>query len=573
MRRVIETLWRRIANGDPRACWPLAVLFALAIGHGLLVDVHQLGWGDWDQFTARSVVAHRSWTDFGQPPFWSPYHCGGSAITDDFQSRAWSPSFLLVLVFGPWWGNRLWMLCALALGFEGARRLAARLGAGPWGALFAAVTVAGNGSVTSRMAIGHFGDVPYLLLPWWLLAFERTRRDLWRGVLVGGCWGALCYLEAGIYTVVYGALILGAWSCMRARDTRSLRPLGASALILLATAGLSMHVMAPGTLFTLQALKRDLVPEMIPLSALPTVFFSPNLDWRRLVFPEQHWRWHEYATFVGPVFAGGLLLACLRPDRRVWGWLALGVFFTAYALGDIAPASPWTLLHRLPVFGSMRASGRAFVPAVLCFSLAGAMALDRWRIAPVVALALAAQFGAVSPSALRGAFTIQLPPVQPDPTFSQRADRAHFQLIFRHHYSLMTLDVLQNRGSLSCYDPVMPRRYARVLWPNPEILLSGTTGEAHVAEWSPNRIRLAFAHIARPGLAIVNQNRHRGWRTSDGRPLDTDVGVLAIPVRAGDTSVELSFAPPGFFAGLGVLALTLSALSWAAWRSRRQARD
>lgn len=569
MRRIVEAVWRRVGDGDPRVCWPLAVLVALVFGHALLVDMPNLGWGDWDYFTAQSLVARRSWLEYGQAPFWSPYHCGGAAITENFQSRAWSPSFLLVLGLGAWWGNRLWMLLALVVGFEGARRLARALGAAPWGALFAAFAVVGNGTVTARMAIGHFGDVPYLFLPWWLLAIDRAHREPARAALPAGLWGALAILEGGIYPLVYGTLIAGALTLIRTRTHRSARPLLGFGLALAATAGLAMHVLLPSTLFGLDALHRDVVPERVPLHVLGESFLSTDLAWSRLVFPEQHWRWHEYVAYVGPVFPVALLLACLRGDRRVWGWLLLALFFVGYALGDFAAWSPWTLLHRLPVFDAMRASGRALVPAILCASVAVALALDRWRLAAPAALALALNLALVTPGALRGAFTIPVPAIERDTTFTQRVDQRHYQLIFRSHHSLMTLDVLRNRGSLSCYEPIPPRQGARVLWPDHgELVLARTRGTARFLGWSPHRLRIALDGLTANGVLLLNQNYHRGWRSIDGRPLQEHLGVLAVPITPQDRSVELRFHPPGFFEGALVSMLSLLLLATPALRAR-----
>jgi hypothetical protein len=437
--------------------------------------------------------------------------------------------------------------------------------------LFAALAIAGNGAVTSRMAIGHFGDVPYLFLPWWLLGFERAFREPGRGALGAGLWGALCYLEAGIYEIVYGSLIAVLWACAASAARRSARPLAGFTCAMAATLGLAMHVLFPATLFTVAALRREVVPEMVPPSVLGEVFFSTDLDWRRIVFPEQHWRWHEYATFVGPFFALGCILALVRGDRRVWGWAALAAFFVWYGLGDVASGSPWTLLHELPVFRSMRSSGRAFVPAVLCLAVGGALVLDRWRIAPIIVCAFGLHLASVSPVALRSAFTITLPHVRPDPQFSQRVDHRHFRMIFREHQSRMTLDVLRNRGSLACYDPVLPRQHAQVWWPAAEVRLHGSAGDARIAHWSPNRLRIALSGIAGAGHVLVNQNHHRGWRAVDGRQVRDAFGILAVPVRPGDASIDIAFHPPGFFEGLLIALLTLAALAAAAWRSRRRA--
>jgi hypothetical protein len=569
MRRSVEAAWRRAIDGDPRVCWALAALVALVFGHGLLADVDKLGLGDWDYFTAQSVVARRAWLEYGQAPFWSPYHCGGVAITENFQSRAWSPSLLFVLGLGAFWGNRLWMLFSLAVGFEGARRLARAIGAGPWGAWFVAFAVAGNGAVAARMAIGHFGDLPYLFLPWWLLAIDRCHRDPVKGALASGAWGALMYLEGGIYALIYGALIAFAITIARSRSERSLRPLLGLGLALVSTAGLAMHVLLPSTLFGLDTLQRELLPETFPLGALREALFSTDLVRSGLVFHAQRWRWHEYAAYVGPVLPLAIGLACLRGSPRTWGWLLLALFFVSYALGDFAKAAPWTISHHLPLLRSLRASGRALIPAILCASLAVSTAIDRWRAAPLLAGALAISLALVTPAALHHAFTIAVPAIEPDPVFTQRLEQRHYQLLFRSNYSLMTLDALHNRGSLSCYEPLPPHPGARVLWPeHGEVVLMGTRGSARIVAWSPNRLRIALAGITVPGELLVNQNYHRGWSAVDRRPIRDHFGVIALPVQPQDRVIELNFQPPAFYQGLGVSILSLLLLCWPHVRGR-----
>ena len=220
-----RSFWERMSEPRHPAWWLLAALFALGFGHGLLLDVPRLGLGDWDYFTSQSWVAHKSWFEFGQAPYWSPWHCGGQTVVGNYQARAYSPSFLLVALLGVQWGNRIYLLISLAVGFEGARRMALRLGAGHAGALFAALGMAGNGAILARMGVGHFGDVPYLFLPWWWMAMEDARSRPFSGALRGGAWGALCLLEAGSYPLIYGGLVAGAWLAARSVRERDVRPL------------------------------------------------------------------------------------------------------------------------------------------------------------------------------------------------------------------------------------------------------------------------------------------------------------------------------------------------------------
>lgn len=152
----------------------LHVAFALLFGGGLLLHLDHGGRGDWDYHTAWALAARRTVLDFHQWPAWNPWHCGGMVSAANLQSRAWSPSLLLVLPFGEVLGNRLWALLMLAAGFLGTRRLACELGAGRWGALFAALLFAGHGGVFLHLAHGHLIGLPFLLIPAWMLGVRRS---------------------------------------------------------------------------------------------------------------------------------------------------------------------------------------------------------------------------------------------------------------------------------------------------------------------------------------------------------------------------------------------------------------
>lgn len=563
-----RSFWERLGGSRHPAWWLLAALFALVWGRGFLGGLSHMGMGDWDYFTSQSWVAYRSWFEFGQAPFWSPYHCGGQTLVGNYQSRAYSPSFLLNVVFGVQLGNRLYLLLALALGFEGTRRLMRRLGASGWASVFAAFAVAGNGAMLARFGVGHFGDVPYLFLPWWLLAIEQAPKRPFSSALIGGAWGALCLLEAGSYPLIYGGLLAGAWMGARSIEQRSARPLLGLAGVCAASLLLSMFVLWPSVAHLSQTLRPGVSAEHVPLSALPDVFLSTQIKWSRTSrFPEQHWGWWEYGCYVGPVFLLALLGAAARGSRVTYGWLALGALFVWYGMGDVHPGAPWSLAHELPVFRSLRASGRAFVPAVLCWSCAIVPVLSQMRFAPVVTLALALNLLWVVPPVLDGAFVHEVPaPTRPTPVFRQRADTVHMRQLVDENRTSMTLAVLRNEGALLCYEPARRKRFAGVAdHADGEAFLTRQPGKVQV-RWSPNELQLRTRGLSRPDVVVVNQNFHEDWVADDGRPVRALKGLLSAPVQAGDDVVTLRFEPLGFRLGLSIALITALLLGAAARR-------
>lgn len=557
--------------------WLWALAFALSFGRGLFAQPDMLGTGDWDYFVSQAQAAYASVFEHGEFPLWSPYHCGGYALFENFQSRVYSPSFLLVLALGPNLGNRVVMLLWLALGFEGARRFARSLGASEWAARFAAFAFAGNGAVLAHMAVGHFGEMPYLAWPFWLMALREAEDRPARGALLGGLWLALSYVEAGIYPLVHGVLFALGWVLVRAVRMRSTKPLLALSRAGAASVALSAYVLVPSALHLVRNPRTFVSPETVPLHGLWTMLMSADLDLTRpFRFEGQRWGFHEYAAYVGPVFLLALALALGRAARepRIAALLAAGVLFVLWVLGDFAPWSLHTLLHKLPVLSSMRASGRGILPALFCFAMAAALALDTLPHKERVALALTAALGAsllfVTPRALDKVFTLSLDAAK-DQRFTQRADVRHFQLVATRNYSLMTSHVLRGRGALRCYEPTKFPKYARQrfpkgdeVWLDPALARDGVRTTA----WSPQRLSYVLGDVPRETALRVNQNYHPGWVREDGGLVTSAEGTIATPVGPGTHEVTLRFEAP-LFRALAALSL-VSLLGLLLWLRREQ---
>jgi hypothetical protein len=85
--------------------------------------------------------------------------------------------------------------------------------------------------------------------------------------------------------------------------------------------------------------------------------------WGRWSFPWEHplheFVWPEYVAFISPpllvLAIAGVGMAINR--RRHLAWVG-ALFFIALLLGDHGPYSPWALLHRLPVYDSLRLPSR-----------------------------------------------------------------------------------------------------------------------------------------------------------------------------------------------------------------------
>lgn len=544
--------------------------------HGLFRGLGKLGMGDWDYHRAWALFGRRTLLQYGQWPAWNPYHCGGAASASNPSTRMYSPSFLLTCVAGDDLGIRLWPLVMLALGFEGARRLAVRLGAGQKGSLLAALLVAGNGGVALHLAHGQLPQLPFLLLPWWLLGIQVSWTKLFSGALLGGAFGALACMEGGLYPLAYAGLLATAWSIRQAWIQRSMRPMLGVVSVGMATAGMAAVVLLPMA-SELGAGLGVPEPESIPLQALPRMLLGIHQRaFEANPIAGLPWAWHEYGIYIGVPGLAALVWGIWhgRSRREQAWWLAAAAVFLAIGLGDFAVWAPWSLLHHLPVFDKMRASGRALQLTLLCSAMASAPGFDvRPRLAAVVLLLLGADLARIAGSNLGHAFVVPEPRVElnrsldselPGGTraFRQVLDSRHRMTMTKRWFSTMTADVRANIGIIDCYDRVMPtHRGAVQLWPErDEALVFPPGGRATITLWSPSELHLQLSDIRQPGLLVVNQNYHAGWESPD-RPTVDASDALAVEVRPGDGKIVLRFDWGLPLMGLGLGVITVLALA------------
>lgn len=109
--------------------------------------------------------------------------------------------------------------------------------------------------------------------------------------------------------------------------------------------------------------------------------------------------------------------------------------------------------------------------------------------------------------------------------------------------------------------------------PFPSVPNDGREPPVRLAGLSLNRVELRV-HAARPGLVYCSESHFPGWHaTVNGRPtriLAANYAFRAVPVPAGDSTIELRYRPPGLTTGVWIsLAAALILLLLALWRPAR----
>lgn len=500
--------------------------------------------------------ARRSVLDFGQLPLWTPDFCGGMPLLGTPQSRFASPTFLLTLLLGTTRAEPLTIFVMVLIALFGAHRLALEHGARQLGATIAAPFFGLMGVFACAPFLGWFGFLGFALLPWVLVGLRQTARGEARGVVLVALTTAFIVGFGGTYvapiSLIACALELGLLRAKRKHiDLKNL------ALASLVTIGLCAFRLWP----VWEELQRG--PRVI--SGASSVGIQLIGDSLFGVFPLWTSEIWYLVTIPATVVSA---LALFR--RRAWWLGALLLIWLWLTAGTAVTPSLYNLLRALPVFSLLRASERFLVPAVLTLSLGASLAITdvtaRLRLRKPYRFArhlwLLAALGSVSamPFLLHN-FTVaaskrglSAPPREELRPFHQARGNRWEAAAFGP----------ASRGSLACWEaygvPQSPKLRANAA--HESWLSDPDAGTLTEQLWSPQRLNL-HVKLDRPARVVINQNHHRGWKSSVGQVV-SEGGLLAVELPAGETDLSLRFLPTSALGGIAVSLLALLVvLTWS----------
>lgn len=524
-------------------------------------------------------VSRKTVMDYGQYPWWTPWHCGGTVHGANAQSMFLSPFFPLSLAFGAGVGMRAFLVAHFFVGLYGGIVLAREFGVRGPGTWLAGFAFAFGGFFPER-ATGHVSFLTLTYLPWVIFAYLRARGgagltglpprrlDL-RWALVAGLFVVAATFQGGVYPTPILILTLAVYALVDV--LAALVTGGRDPTVPRWWAPLAVGAVAGAVYLTVGAIKwwpvLDFLSEYPRLEPMkdalgPLQMIAVFL--RRTI--ERHNRdyvyvFGEYRNYLGPVVVV-LALASWRWIKRWWRPWLVALVFVGLMAGNHGPLAPYALLNKLPIFGSLRVPARyAIVVDIHLAVMAGWVLMQllraRRRRKMLVLAGLLLFVGGsvdlleVNNNMLPGLFNTPPPVDQQRPLFVQAPGNGNE--MFRGPPA--------NRGTVRCYEPNHVAISSSFSYRGTEQarLVSPGAGTVATMWWSPNRVRVAY-DVKQPATMILNQNFHRHWHAVlDGRyfteiPVASHHGLIAVGLAPGAGSVTLIYRP--WYAGLA-LALTL----------------
>lgn len=551
----------------------LSLILALVYSLPLLLHPNYLGVRDWDLFTTIAGVPVGSIIHYGQFPFWNPYMGGGNILFHHPEVLVLSPFFLLYLIFGELVGLKLQVFICYFLGFYGSFKLFGRLGISKTVSFAMAVVYFGSVHFALHIAEGHMPFTHFCFLPWFVYFIHKSIEKM--KYIVGAIVAlALMILGNGaaipfLYSMTFSSLLFLLLS-LQAKQAKYLLN------YIYATIGgiaLSAVKFLPMVIYLVQNRWEGNPEEVIPLTALPEIFFG----WRHSLFEKnflgQLWGWHEYGAYISPLVIIMLVFALIWRFKKHYPYLILLIFFLILGLGNFSPWSLWSLLSHLPGFSSARCTGRSFQLVILTSSILGGFGFDlllekvkkyNIYIKSIPYLLLLIVFG----TNIYLAYPIISSTVRNEvPSISRNTEFRHVVDSRPHGYR----NYLANQGSLvspwlSAYHPSRA-----LVGPQNEVYSEYIkTGEAKVIsrKYTPNQIEYTLdAQTA--GSIIISMGYDPGWSEQGGTVLYKDQDLIAFDFQPGEKRYILTYRTPYFNFGLAISLITLLLLAVYVYKSGR----
>jgi len=577
---------------------------ATAISGEVFRCLECLGKYDWDYYFFQAASIYRSVVEFREIPLWNPWYMGGVPVVGNFQSLFPSPWFVIDLAVGPFMAIKLKIVAHYVIGVLGMYWMSRQLGLSRLASVYASGTFFFSTWLALRVHSGHFTYLSTAYLPYVVGFLVRAQSAaVGRNAIWGGAFVALMILQGGVYDIIFTAFVLGPLALCWAIQGRTLRPLLVAALIGAWGVGLGAVKLVPVVMYmrenprtvaaggaSLERYKQALTrPDLgdaekggpdsgrasrsdLPLFILK-VFLGREQRSNTFYYPFQGCFWHECGAYIGPLAIVLLALSFLA-WRACFPWLVVAAVCFATAAGNFAWFAPWTLLHRLPVFASMHASGRLFTPCVFAASVAAALALDglrrrlggwvggerprSWWLEGVVVLLVSA---ALADSVLTARFSIRDVFRSPAPEMRPRQP-AIVTILGRS--APMTPAMMANYCPTNGYEPIEPNvwvkpredpRYRGEVYFEPAES-AAPSGRVELVGWSPNTVTVRTSCTA-AGHVVLNRNWSIGWLTDPPYQAESFHGLIAARVKPGDHVIRFLYRPGAFLWGASVSLASL----------------
>src|SRR6266542_5041965 len=234
------------------AVYLLYLALSIVFCSPLLARPAALGIFDWDQHFFYYAQLLKNVVEYAQPPFWSPWYCGGNVMWQNPQVALLSPVYPVAAIAGLAVAMKISIVLHYWIGFIGMHLLLTRV----IGLSFLPVTVylasvfTLAGAIALHLAVGHSVFLPAFYFPLLLYFMIRAlQTNAVRPALYGGAVLALMIYNGGLHTVPMAILAVTAFAGCVGVAERRWQPLVLALALLSSGAAYAAPKLVPVSLF------------------------------------------------------------------------------------------------------------------------------------------------------------------------------------------------------------------------------------------------------------------------------------------------------------------------------------
>ena len=520
---------------------------------------------DWDFFLANYEAVRKTIVEYGQFPFWNPWHFGGTPLFANPQIGVFSLETLCVIIFGTVYGLRVSMLLYTICGAIGmwvllgdyARNNLARF----WGSMIFAL----SGGLALHMSAGHSAMNSITLLPWMIFCLRRLNVSrnaaLWLGVLAGMAVNHSVHYSTFITATFAGLFFIAEWIRNIKSKTFRLNALLALLAFLLIGFYRLIATLKLGSEFPRSIEMRLDIGFQHYLLAL--IYPGQSL----LTFPDivkDYWSWFEIGCYVGIIALTIFFISAIR-ELKWWHWgFVIGSMLTINSTCKFLPGY-W--LREIPPFTSFFCISRWRFLVVFFIAFGCCRGLD-WLLDKfpeasqrrrLYLLILISMCGLIYNQYCNWTKMVW---IKESDALAQVKESSDSILTLNNHAYGRYASVHKNIAQLFDFEPMLgyTREYKNKRFASGNPYYQGEffafKGKVSDISWSPNYIRIVCAE---PSVILVNQNPGNYWRDAGGTRLfpgtkgfDTDKHFIVKSDQPGE--LVLRTLPPVHAIGLLVSA-------------------
>ncbi len=535
--------------------------FSITYRHGVF------GGEDWDEFAQMYESARITIIHYHQFPWWNSWSVGGEPLFANPQFGLFSIPMILTLIFGTVVGLHLTVMAYFILGFWGMYLLTRRISPNKQiiNILLSYIWTFSGFSMWHLLG-GHLTFGVYLLTPWVFLTLLNIEKRF--GWLMFGLTTTFIVQTAPHYITVQTLLICIAISIIRIfikqNDKRlsksqnlysTLKPYiyGYTVFLVLSCVKLLYTFQFSHEYTRLTNLDP---PESLSLFVASILFrhpVSPSL------LSNTPYGWVEYGNYIGVItlalFAYLLIRKFEKSSKiKVNEWLLIGGILLSAMLcfGAFSWISPFSILHKLPIFNQARVPARY----ICWFSLGIILFLTKLPKKPIIYILLSisvidvfsANFGQLNqPQSNYLPATISSRQFEQYAFFEANSNLGQIGVLGIQNLRLLRA-TQSNFGEIYGYDPVLNIGEYYYL---PGTALCGInngcsfvlTHNAKVASWSPNKIVLQRTG---DGTIRINMNPGKIWSVN-GKNVFANYKIIELnkPFLITDPSkvININYSP------------------------------